>query len=52
MIWSDKANAYVMTVEEAFAKHPDMCWDGSDWSAEDIKEADEWFARTQKILNG
>ena len=60
MIWSDKANAntvlrkkgaYVMTIEEALAKHSDMCWDGSDWTEEDLKENDEWMKETSRMLN-
>lgn len=47
----NKIGTYVMTNEECQALHSDMCWDGSDWSAEDLKDNDEWFKETQRRLS-
>ena len=51
MIWSDKANAYVHPIDWVLENIAHFCWDGSDWSEEDLKENDEWFAATSKMLN-
>lgn len=41
----------MMTIDEALAIDDGFCWDGSDWSAEDLKDNDEWFKETQMRLS-
>lgn len=47
----NKIGCSVMTIEETLAIDDGFCWNGSDWSEEDLKENDEWFTATSKMLN-